>query len=361
MTLFIFSGIILSLLIEGGFFMKIVKDGYSWDMDKSKRENMAKLKELLKNLEKSGSELENAIILIRTYSSYSLFKRAFYLNDKFRNEFIDYFNQIVALDNLYQKYEDSGLMDHARNEIKYLIKDESDLDARYIINAYVNDNYSYDLEKFFKRYNIHKKLFDVCVNRVKLYDKDLYEKYLATVESNKTKRLVMPIYSINSILEGIETGKTIEGKKFDIFEFYKIAPFLDKDFDDEMRKISKDFPKLAKFKILKRDLAIASDHKQRITYADNLYLFTKCFNESQAETLRTWMDDNCVKNLTPIHRATTVNCYKEVNEEFNREDANTVFDMIEEIGYPKTREVFDLLKMEIINKKSDKKKIYEMK
>ena len=337
-----------------------VKTGYSWDKEKSKKENMTKLKELIVNLQNCDNDLQKALFLIRSYSSIEKFRIAFYLNDVFREEFAEFKDQIEAIEALYKNYEKTGFIDYVKEEDKFLLPKEGNLDSRYIVNAYINDDDSYDLDKFFKRYTITKETFRLCISKVEHNDEELYGRYLERVEENKIRALSMPIYNVQSIVSGIETGKTINGENFDIFLFYRTAPFINKDFDNEIRKLIQNYDKLSVFKILKRDLRNDDKHKKGVricSYADNLYLFTKCFDGKAAEVLKTWMEENNVSTITPIHRATTVNCYSDLDDaEFNREDANSIFDTMEEVGYPKAREMFDLLKQDTISKKRALKK-----
>ena len=330
------------------------------------KKSFGRLKELLNVLETCDNDFQRAIKFRRICSTYALFEKSFYLNGKIREKFEPYQDKIETLRDLYMNYEKSGLFGLAEEEDKFLLKEEGDLDSRYIINAYINDFYSYDLDKFLPRYGITKRILDKCVYRVKANDPELYAKFLEVENNNKTKRLVLPIYNVNSIVEGINTGKTLEGKNFDVFEFYKTAPFTDKDFDLEIRTIAKDFPKLLKFKLLKRDLR--KDHSYQTgqvtcSYADNLYLFTKCFNEKEAETLREWMENNGVRTLTRAYEAQVVGVYacRPSNDEFNVEDAEEIFDIMKEQGYPKTHEVFDLFKNKKIKENKTKRLVLEEK
>lgn len=339
---------------------KVSKVGIPFDADKKSKENFTKLKELLEILKNCDNDYQRVIRMRRIYNSYVSFEKAFYLHGKFREVFSSYKAEIETLRDLYKNYEESGMLEYAEQEDKFLLRKEGDLDSRYVIEAYINDECSYDIDKFLARYRITYKAFKASIDKIKENDSELYERYLETYKNNVTKRLVFPIYSINSILEGIKTGKTVENKKLDVLEFYRIAPFTDKDFDNEMRALISSFPKLYKFKQLKSELGRHNGRSS--TYSENLYLFTKCFNDSDAETLRTWMEENNIKNLTPIHRASTVNVYaSNTNEDFTLEDANAVYDTIEEAGYPKVREVFDLLKQNRISKKNTaKKKVLEI-
>ena len=252
----------------------------------------------------------------------------------------------------FLKYEENGLLEEAKREKSFILEKDGNLDSRYLVNAYINDYYSYDLDEFYKRYKINRTIFKRAVLRVQNNDEELYEQYLITFNNNKTKRLALPIYNINSIIEGIKTGKSYDDKNFDIFEFYKIAPFKNKDIDLEMRTLEKDFPKLSKLRQFKVDYC-KDNSKHSLNYADYIYLFTKCFNEKDAELLKTWMDDNNVKTITPIYRASTVNFYYNIPEdsEYTMEDAEAVFDIMEENEYPKIKEIYDILKAKRISKK----------
>ena len=119
-----------------------------------------------------------------------------------------------------------------------------------------------------------------------------------------------------------------------------------------MRTLEKDFPKLSKLRQFKVDYC-KDNSKHSLNYADYMYLFTKCFNEKDAELLKTWMDDNNVKTITPIYRASTVNFYYNTPEdsEYTMEDAEAVFDIMEENEYPKIKEIYDILKAKRISKK----------
>lgn len=341
---------------------KISSTGIPIDSDKFTKGSFEKLRELIEILNTCDNDYQRVIKLRRVCSSYASFEKCFYLHGKFREAFNNYVDVIETLRDMYKNYEESGLLAYAANEDKFLLRKEGDLDSRFIIEAYINDECSYDIDKFITRYRITYRAFKACVEKIKEHDSALYAKYLETSKNNITKRLVFPIYSINSILEGIKTGKTVDNRKLDALEFYRIAPFTNKDFDNEMRALIEYYPKLYKIKLMKSELKRDNSRVVGCTFAENLYLFTKCFNENDAELLKTWMEEHNIKNLTPIHRASTCNVYaSNIDNNFTVEDANSVFDTIEEVGYPKVREVFELLKQnKINNNKSSKRKILEI-
>ena len=330
----------------------IVRKGVAYDEGSFIAINTRKIKEMIDIIESSSSDKEKAYKLREICVSYKMLLKEYFHKGKVKSSYEDYREYLFDLRDLFLKYEENGLLEEAKIEKSFILEKDGNLDSRYLVNAYINDYYSYDLDEFYKRYKINRTIFNRAVLRVQNNDKDLYEKYLITFNNNKTKRLVLPIYNINSIIEGIKTGKTYDGKNFDIFEFYKITPFKNKDIDLEMRTLEKDFPKLSKLRQFKVDYC-KDNSKHSLNYADYMYLFTKCFNEKDAELLKTWMDDNNVKTITPIYRASTVNFYYNTPEdsEYTMEDAEAVFDIMEENEYPKIKEIYDILKAKRISKK----------
>ena len=330
----------------------IVRKGVAYDEGSFIAINTRKIKEMIDIIESSSSDKEKAYKLREICVSYKMLLKEYFHKGKVKSSYEDYREYLFDLRDLFLKYEENGLLEEAKREKNFILEKDGNLDSRYLVNAYINDYYSYDLDEFYKRYKINRTIFNRAVLRVQNNDKDLYEKYLITFNNNKTKRLVLPIYNINSIIEGIKTGKTYDGKNFDIFEFYKITPFKNKDIDLEMRTLEKDFPKLSKLRQFKVDYC-KDNSKHSLNYADYMYLFTKCFNEKDAELLKTWMDDNNVKTITPIYRASTVNFYYNTPEdsEYTMEDAEAVFDIMEENEYPKIKEIYDILKAKRISKK----------
>lgn len=330
----------------------IVRKGVAFDEDSSIAIKTRKIKEMIEIIESSSSDKEKAYKLREICVSYKMLLKEYFHKEKVKTNYEDYREYLFDLRDLFLKYEENGLLEEAKREKSFILEKDGNLDSRYLVNAYINDYYSYDLEEFYKRYKINRTIFKRAVLRVQNNDEELYEQYLITFNNNKTKRLVLPIYNINSIIEGIKTGKTYDGNNFDIFEFYKITPFKNKDMDLEMRTLEKDFPKLSKLRQFKLDYC-KDNSKHSLNYADYMYLFTKCFNEKDAELLKTWMDDNNVKTITPIYRASTVNFYYDTPEdsEYTMEDAEAVFDIMEENEYPKIKEIYDILKAKRISKK----------
>lgn len=345
---------------------------YGSEQDQLIKTRLSKLKKLIEIVKNYDNDFQRAIELRRVYPTYKAFRQSYYKKTKWNedktekiimliNDYASYEEELKVLDSLFRRYEEEGFFELAMKEDKFLLRQANDLDSRYIINAYINDSESYDQDIFFKRYKIDYPTYIACINRVKTNDPLLYTKYMEAVKNNKTKRLVMPIYNINQIIEGIQTGKTTEGKKFDVYEFYRLAPFKGKSIEDEVRAISKDFPKLLIFKKLQQDFykksrSEGSEHRF-FTYSENLYLFTCCFNKTQAETLKKYMDENNIKNLTPIYRESTVNFYNEntETEDFTKDDAIEIFDTMATKELPFVKEVYNRLKDEKITIKKVKK------
>lgn len=347
--------------------MKKPQYGTAHDLLMKKR--LTNIKEMLNVVKECDNDFTRALKLRRIYPSFEAFRTAYFpkINDRKGNIstsevhelYANYEEELRVLESLYKRYEDEGFFKLALKEEAFLLRQEGDIDSRVIINAYINDFDSYDPDVFYTKYKIDNRIFRACSQRIEHHDEELYQKFLEVREDNKTKRLVMPIYSINQIIEGINTGKTIDGKPFDIYEFYRLAPFKYKNIDEEVRAIGKDFPKILEFKKLKQEYKNSNLGTEftACTYMENLYLFTKCFNSEQAEVLRDYMVENNVRNLTPIYRIPTVKFYTNTpkDAEFNMDDANAIFDYMNEVRLPYFHEVYSRLKQERMDSKKAKK------
>lgn len=333
--------------------------------------NYEKIKEVLA---KHTDLNDIAVELIRIYPSNLDFMQAYFSRKKLnadksrRCELIEDFSSIkddlIEISILFKKLEDEGYFAKAKEENKFLIKRESgNLDSRHIIREYINSDNSYDLDLFLKELNIDKNILIACVTRVKNNDKILYATYKSKVEENKVKRFERPKESIKSIVNGIQTGYTSEGKEFDEYEFFRLIPFKWKDFDTEIRYM---FDGLGlndlrlKFQKLKQAYKDKTEYGKKLcTYSDNLYLFSKIVldTEEQAEALKGYMDDINFKFLTPIYRASTVLSYDEVDNKgkgITRSEVEQIFDSMKELDLPQCREVFTRLEAEKIARKNIK-------
>ena len=78
--------------------------------------------------------------------------------------------------------------------------------------------------------------------------------------------------------------------------------------------------------------------------------------------LKEWLDANNIKNITPVGRASVVNVYYNSPDEtgFGMDDANSIFDYMEDNGYPKIREVYEILKSRCINNKKVSSFLYHL-
>ena len=329
--------------------------------------NLRKIMEIIKSGE-YDTDYKLALELRRIYPSYSEFRRAYFIKKpnkkntgmfyKLRPEFARHKNAILEIGRLYREFDKSGALKHLQEEEKFLIKIDRNIDSREVIGKYITSNCSYDLPAFYEEAGISKKTFDCCVKRIEHHDEELYAAYLEKVEQNKVARLAMPLYQIEQIVNGIKEGKTFDGNDFNLYEFYKLVPFKGKDIDREVLAIYNSDPErfanLLKYKALKQ-MCSAQRSYRPWSYVDNIYLFTRLFNVEHANILRQYMEDNNIKGITPIYRAATVNCYINSSDpSFTMDDANEIFDTMEEKGYPKIKEVYDLLKQEKLNKKNNK-------
>ena len=328
---------------------------HSMQTDKAYFNKFKKLRELTEIVNSDNTDYKKAILMRRIFPSFVAFRGAYFKGVKYNKDRVykyeldktfDQYNEMIhKIGSTYMYLEDEGYIQIAKDNEKFLIKQSNNIDARKVILDFIDDDNSYDLEEFFKKHKITSDVFESCVNRIKTNCPIIYKDYLNTLEINKKKRLIIPIHNINQIIEGIKTGRTIDDKKFDIFEFYKLCPFKGKNIDNEIRKLSKDFPKILVYKKIKQQYVYRDNERKVCTYADNLYMFAKCFSKD-ADILKTWMDENNIRNITPINKTSTTSFYANgsTDEDFDFLDSKDMFDIMEENNYPIIYEVYNILK-----------------
>lgn len=254
---------------------------------------------------------------------------------------------------------------------------KQEINPKDIIKTYIEDPADFCLLNFYKRHNINNKMFSLCVLDVKENNPELYNAYFNMQDNQVRLKLSDQIDAVDNILTGISTGLTKEGTDFDILEFYKFAPckgrFMnDGEFDCILRRLGRDFPEsLGVFQRIKQDYRAEMNIKQKnendanclsnlthvINYAETLYLFTKwMFGDEKANFLKNYMDFFEVKNITPIGMASEMGLYigNNSNSLYGLDDVKNIFEEMDEKGYPKAREVYDILKSDLISKRKEK-------
>lgn len=226
-----------------------------------------------------------------------------------------------------------------------------------LIMLYINDPNSFDLDNFCLRYRIPKNMFTAKTSSAKIYHKELYESFIKAREENKLKYRKMLEDLVEQILTGIKTGLTVDQREFNVYEFYKLLPFIGKDFSSEMRCLSKDFDDLD-FQT-SRQIYCLSQHRcstSPCTYADNFMIFvmTICKDPTDVEIIKQYMIDNGINKINPIHRVSIINACNEYNTEITREECEEIFAYMDQMGYPCILEVYYRLKEEKINSRKRK-------
>lgn len=356
---------------------------HSLEKQNKKMEGLRNYKRILSVLDRQLDPFEEAIELRRIYSTYKDFMQAFYTRRKKNadktarlvliiDEFAEHKENLDEIAKLYKKYEEEGFFKRALLEEKFLIKSAGNLDSRFVINEFIQCDFSYDLDKFLRYLGISEAIFNSCIVRVKSNDPELYTKYINKVNTNKIQRCTIPETIIVSIYNGIITGKTLENKEFDELEFYRLLPFKkdsivskDKYFEREVYAMYKDtdqLDKLRKFKMLQQEYHKNISCNRGCTYSENLYIFSILVlgSKEKADVIRDYMEEINFRCMTPIFRASTINSYDEEDTQgkgITRSEVEAIFDSMEELRLPQYREVFNRLVKDKITSKSIPKKL----
>ena len=351
-------------------------------IDKVIQDRINNLDKLMKIMKKGGTDLEIVISLSEIYRSYGEFKLAYYRRTKpvMQNGqacgrveeidpyYIQYADDIKYLEKVYKFYDNRKAFDVFESDGKFLLPQADNVDARNIIKAYIYDDECIDMQDFYAKYGLNKQLFSAALTKISKADKELHHMYLKAKTEKEKARRNDPFDRINQMVAGIITGQTADGDEFDVLDFYKLAPFKGKvidgkDFEMGVRAALVNRPvQLYNWQMTKknyRKAILKRNKKSTFNYAENLVIFTmSTMGPKHASILKKYMEENNISTITPIFKAATTCRYSLVPEdaEFNKEDAEDVFDIMEASDYPKALEVFNILKEERIAARKDNKK-----
>ncbi len=258
----------------------------------------------------------------------------------------------------------------------------SENEMRISIEQFINDPKDNAVRKYNRRSDIgampYGQALEKYISTLKDTEPELYTRYIEA-QKNKIKiRFQDEIRRLDIILNGIITGLNEEGDTFDIFEFYTLAPFKGKLMNDrsitEYRPLRSEFPEeFDRFSAIRKEFIDSvraekkaeeekngsednSDNKfiyvTDTSYSRSIYLFTKwMYGDEKAEILKQYMDANNVTNITPIGKASELGNYRITpvdKDGLTVEDSEYIFDEIERCGYAQVREVYNLLRDELI-------------
>ena len=324
--------------------------------DGAKREQELRIAEKIVNSELS--DFEKATRLRRLYKDSRYYSaRYFFLLKEQNTYYCGKQNIIMKIFNLILKYEEEkdengiSLWDKVREEDKYKLNNYT-VDARDVINAYIEDFDSYKKRAFYKKHGLDYDTFRKCEASIKRNKPELYEKYLIAKSQNHTKELLMPIVKISEIRDSIKCGTTSEGKPFDVYEFWKLNPFVTDDIEMDIKYLSKNHPEVKKISQINRDYH-AKTGQRRLGYKDYFCSFVELLGFDTDQTIRTYMEENDINTCSLFNRDKVNNNLTWYERDgVNSEDLNNIMDYMEEENIPFVEDALRRLTAECAKQKT---------
>lgn len=238
---------------SGGFIQKYNRlKMYLNDREKFNKNKIIKNKTGLSYLEKIDLGYNilqtNICDYQKVYEIVKYFKNSEVLLNKIYDFLIPYMdnNYIKKAIELYlflNKYDDvieKIKIDYEYIEEQQMLK-KNYLYAKFIINEYINDPLSYRLSYFLDKFGIDSETFLFCIETIKNLDYDLFDKYSNKYEKDKEQRFNTLLYTMKNIINGIKTGYLFDGTEFNELEFWRIIPFINRDYGnnelDDLKEI----------------------------------------------------------------------------------------------------------------------------
>lgn len=299
------------------------------------------LRKLETILSSDKSDYEKAVEMRRIFQSANAFKTAYFYLIEQDNYYRTKKESIYNIYTTINRYEEAGLYDKAKEEEKFKLRQADYKDTRDIIKAYIADSESYRLNDFLDRQCITLDNFKSAKTYIKKYMPELYDEFLKVSELNKTKEILMPIFYLSEIKQGIETGTTSNGESFDIYEFWKLNPFKVDDMDREMRNFFKKHEKFREMSYINRD---KNNGKHiSLNYADYFDAFVTVIGIDKEHVIRDYMADNKIKSCTLTNKDRIRNNYQTSYPELNDEDIESIINYMEVEKIPFVHEAFTKL------------------
>ena len=329
---------------------------YEGFIDGAKREQELRIAEKIVNSELS--DFEKATRLRRLYrDSKYFYSRYFFLLKEQNTYYCSKEESIRKIYNLILGYEKEevekgiSLWDKVKEEDKYKLNNYT-VDAREVITSYIEDFDSYKKRAFYEKHGLNYDTFRKCEASIKRNKPELYEKYLIAKNQNHTKELLMPIVKISEIREGIKCGTTSDGKPFDIYEFWKLNPFVTDDIETDIKYLSKSHPEVKKISQINRDYHAKTGQK-RLGYKDYFCSFVELLGFDTDQTIRTFMEENDINTCSLFNRDKVNNNLTWYEQDgVNQEDLNYIMDYMEEENIPFVEDALRRLTSECAKQKS---------
>ena len=238
--------------------------------------------------------------------------------------------------------------------------------ALEIIKNYIRFDRTMSFDKFCKQNKINKDYFLRCVDIVQDNYKRIYNLYLKVQRARLLIKLDEPITRVKRIINCINTGMNEDGEEFTVCDFYKMAPNKgidsEKNIDSLLRGISitQEFnDETYSLNKLRQDYIKAGLAKRKNigSYSEHLYVFTKwVVGDSEADTLKEFMDDNGVNSITRLLRFNEKTKYSSspMPGIYTADDVEEIFEFMEQKEYPPVRELYEYLKAKRISDNTKK-------
>ena len=199
------------------------------------QEQLAKKVKNLENiidiLNSNLDDVQKAYEIFKIYgvlNSAKKFKMAYSVIYKLGSNDVRFINTIGYYPNICEildKYDANGYFKVAYERNKLAPYYEYYDYAKEIVVDFIRSANSHDLSFFLEEEGINKETFDFCVKTIDKLDIDLAKQYENKKNSNSYSRFCNAVSGCLDIVQGIKTGKFMDGTEFDILEFWKRVPF----------------------------------------------------------------------------------------------------------------------------------------
>ena len=150
-------------------------------------------------------------------------------------KFINDLNKIYIF--LKSNSEELSFINYYSNIVKKNINYDY---AKFIIELYLKENVSYNLEDFLYNIGINNKVFNYCIDTICEFDYDLYSKFIRIKNYNDLLEIEFKKNTIKDLVFALNTGKYPDNIEFSVVEFFKRIPFkYSRNFYNDLLKFIK--------------------------------------------------------------------------------------------------------------------------
>lgn len=193
------------------------------------KEKLDSLKMVVDIIDSNEDDFNKAFKIYKIYCSADKFRKTYRTvddNDIIDPIYKDYMDRMAETYSVLANYEENNIANNA----KYIISIEKYLDnyemAKKVIEAFIEDDKSYNINAFFNRMGITKEEFNFCVEAIKILDLGLFNLYEEKLKNEDVKKYYANIEAFRNIAHGIKTGYLLDGRVYDILDFWRLVPFI---------------------------------------------------------------------------------------------------------------------------------------